>query len=73
MIKIWTLPLGWILEYSLWIVHLLAVVVSKVVNNNRDGEGHDLEMDEEGIDDNRTRFWELGAAKVAIPSDSYDT
>ena len=39
--------------YSLSIVHLFAVIICKIVNNNRDGESHDLEKDKEGIDDQR--------------------
>ena len=35
------------------IAHLFAVIICKIVYNNRDGEGHDLEKDEEGIDDQR--------------------
>ena len=35
-------------------VHLLAVVVGKVVHNYRNGQGHDLEVEEKWSDDKRT-------------------
>ena len=48
------------------IVYLFTIVVCKIVDNNRNGEGHDLEMDEEVIDDERLKSGVLPMCSCSV-------